>query len=72
MYKPKYSVVFVEHNNEFLWCVYEHATELVVNDFYFEDEARQYIKFLNRGGAFAGWTPSFFTEKINTKLLGES
>ncbi len=66
----RYSLVFVEHEEEYIWCVYEHATEQVVNSFYFEDEAKGYIKFLERGGAFAGWTPIFFTEtKINTKLL---
>ena len=66
----RYSLVFVEHEGDFLWCVYEHSTEQVINSFYFEDEAKRYVKFLDRGGAFAGWTPAFFTEtKINTEKL---
>lgn len=59
-----YVCVPVEHENEYLWCVFENNTEQVINSFYFEDEAKEYIKFLNDGGAFNGWTPAFVLNEI--------
>ena len=59
-------VVPVEHEGEFLWCVFEKATEQVVNSFYFEEEANDYAKFLANGGAFAGFTPSFILNEFET------
>lgn len=64
----KYLCVPVEYQGEFLWCVFETTTEQVVKSFYFEDEATDYINFLVKGGAFAGWTPSFFLEEIKRKI----
>jgi hypothetical protein len=49
----------LEYRGEFLFCVYENTTEQVIRAFYFEEDATSYIKFLNRGGAFGGWTPAF-------------
>lgn len=54
----------VEYEGEFLWCVYEKATEQVIESFYFEDEAQNYIEFVNKGGAFAGWTPPFILTEV--------
>lgn len=54
-----FTVVPVEFKNEFLWCVYERATDQVIKACYFEDDAHEYIQFLLGGGAFAGFTPSF-------------
>ena len=52
----------IELDNDFLWCVYEKRTEQVIKSFYFEDDAREYIQFLGRGGAFDGFTPRFIGE----------
>lgn len=49
---------------DFIWCVMENATEQLIQAFEFEDEARKYTKFLNRGGAFDGWTPSFILQEV--------
>ena len=50
--------------HDFIWCVMENQTEQLIEAFEFEDEARKYTKFLNRGGAFAGWTPSFILQEV--------
>lgn len=57
----------VEHEGEFLWCVFEKATDQVINSFYFEEDAHNYIHFVNEGGAFAGWTPAFIMNEFETK-----
>lgn len=49
---------------DFIWCVMENQTEQLIEAFEFEDEARKYAKFLNRGGAFDGWTPSFILQEV--------
>lgn len=60
----KYDVVPFEQNNEYLWAVYELATEQVIDAFYFEEDAMRLAKRMERGGAFAGWTPRFFLTKV--------
>lgn len=63
--KDNFVVVPVEMNDQFLWCVFEKATEQVINFFFFEDDAQDYIEFVNDGGAFAGFTPSFIMNAIS-------
>lgn len=58
------------------WHVYESTTEQVIDSFFFEDEAQNYTEFLENGGAFAGFTPSFIIKKthlgdINTAFASE-
>jgi len=48
-------------NDELLWNVFENATQQVIDTFFFEDDAQEYMHFLEEGGAFAGFTPSFIT-----------
>lgn len=57
---------YPEFNNdeELLWFVYEESTAQVVAEFFFEDDAQNYSKFLESGGAFAGFTPSFMLRKF--------
>jgi len=62
-----FSCVPVEYEGEFLWCVYEASTDQVIESFYFEDEALDYIKFVSSGGAFAGWTPQFMMTEFETR-----
>lgn len=50
--------------NDFIWCVIENATEQIIKAFAFQDDANDYEKFLNKGGAFAGWTPTFFLREV--------
>ena len=55
-------------NEEVLWYVYEEVTAQVVAEFFFEDDALEYCKFLEKGGAFSGFTPGFMLKRmeINT------
>lgn len=57
--KNRYSKVLVEYENQFHWCVFEHSTEQVIASFFFEDDAEDYLEFLEDGGAFDGFTPAF-------------
>lgn len=50
--------------HDFIWCVMEYQTDQLIEAYEFEDDARDYTKFLNRGGAFAGWTPSFILQEV--------
>lgn len=51
-------------DGDFFWTVLETATDQVINSFIFEDEARSYARFLNKGGGFDGFTPSFVLTKV--------
>lgn len=55
----KYIVSPINIENDFIWQVTEIPTEQVIEEFFFEDDALEYANFLEDGGAFDGWTPSF-------------
>lgn len=59
----------VQFEGEYLWCVFEKATDQVIRHFYFEEEALDYIDFLVKGGCFAGHTPTFMSSDFTTKKL---
>lgn len=45
-------------------AVYEVATEQVIKTFDSLDKARKFMRKLNLGGGFDGWTPSFVLSEI--------
>jgi hypothetical protein len=51
-------------DNDFVWCVVEEPTDQIIMVFEFEDEAAEYCHFLNVGGAFEGFTPSFILREV--------
>jgi hypothetical protein len=55
-------------NDEVLWYVHEEVTGHVVAEFFFEDDAMEYCKFLERGGGFAGFTPGFILRKMEINM----
>lgn len=64
---PNLTCLPVEYKGDFIWVVYEHSTEQVVRKHYFEEDAKEYARFINRGGAFSGFTPSFMLIEFETK-----
>jgi hypothetical protein len=50
-------------NDYLAWCVHETATEQIIDTFFFMDDAQEYCQFLEAGGAFDGFTPSFVIKK---------
>ena len=61
-----YTLHIVEDDEgNFFHCVFEEQTQQVYDFFYFLDDADACIKFLNDGGAFAGFTPSFMLREVN-------
>jgi hypothetical protein len=50
------------------YCVQENATGHVINQFNNIGEAKKYMKFLNLGGGFSGWTPNFIVSKSTSAL----
>ena len=57
-------VLTLEVESNFIWCVIETQTEQLIEAFEFEDEAEEYKKFLMKGGAFDGFTPSFILREV--------
>jgi len=49
---------------DFIWCVIETSSRQLIKAYEFEDESEEYCKFLNKGGAFDGWTPSFILQEV--------
>jgi hypothetical protein len=48
--------------------VLETTTEQTVGLFSTEIEARKFLRHLNFGGGFDGWTPSFFLRDLSTYI----
>ena len=49
-----------EGDNKKVYNIKETKTEQVIRSFDNFNEARKYMVYLNKGGAFDGWTPNFF------------
>lgn len=58
--------------DDLLWLVYEEPTAQVVAEFFFEDDAAEYCSFLERGGGFSGFTPSFVLQKVPNLNINEN
>jgi hypothetical protein len=61
----KYSVIVSHDDDEYLWNVYEKETEQVIESYYFEEDAVSRARFMESGGAFDGFTPSFFLQEVS-------
>lgn len=48
-----------------VYNVIETQTEQVVKSFDSKDKAKKFLRHLNLGGGFDGWTPTFFLNKLN-------
>ena len=59
-------------NDEVLWLVYENTSEQVVAEFFFEEDAQAYSNFLQKGGAFAGFTPTFVLQKTQSSNINDA
>lgn len=62
-----YAYKMVEDNNTF--GVYEIATEQVIKTFTDRNEARKFLRHVNLGGGFNGWTPTFFMRPVKLSLF---
>lgn len=60
----KYSVMLVREDNEYFWIVYENQSDQIIDSFYFEEDAIDAAKFMEQGGAFDGFTPTFILQDI--------
>lgn len=61
-----YAYKMVEDNATF--GIYEIATEQVIKTFTDRSEARKFLRHVNLGGGFNGWTPTFFMRPIEINL----
>ena len=46
----------------------ERATEYIIRSFNTREDAKKYMKFLNLGGGFAGFTPSFILNNTSKNM----
>lgn len=62
----KYSVHSIEdkETGDFYHAVFEEETQQVIQFHYFLDDAKAQAKFMESGGAFKGFTPSFILTEI--------
>lgn len=68
--KTNYEVLLISDEDEgnFFYCVYEHRTEQAFNFFFFEEDAIRCKDFLDKGGAFNGFTPAFILKNISVPI----
>jgi len=53
-----------DEEDMFFWCVWEKASEQAIDFHYFQEDAEAMAKFLENGGAFAGFTPGFILKEM--------
>jgi len=51
-------------SEELLWIVHETVSDQIVAQFFFEEDAVELCSFLESGGGFAGFTPSFILQRV--------
>ena len=62
----KYSIHKVVHSDqEEYYCIYENATNQVIDFFMFVEDATETVKDLSKGKGFDGFTPSFMLNSVN-------
>ena len=66
-----YSIEKVEELGLIYFCLYEHQTEQVIDYSLDEKNILPKLKFMNSGGAFDGFTPSFMLIPIPSKNINE-
>ena len=59
----KYTVNPVNINGDYVWEILETATQQVIENFFFEEDALDFAETLE-DSAFEGWTPSFMLKKV--------
>lgn len=55
-----------------LWHVHEAITDQVIQSFFFEEDAQKYCEFLENGGGFTGFTPSFVIKKTHLGNINDA
>jgi hypothetical protein len=69
----KYEIHSVKDDEGNLFhCVYETATDQPIDFFYFLEDAQRCQKFLESGGAFDGFTPSFMLINFTAPKTSEN
>jgi len=71
MTKYKYYPEFND-NEELLWLVHEEASDQIVAEFFFEEDAYALCNFLSKGGGFAGFTPSFILQRVPVQDINQN
>lgn len=67
-----YHIIALPLDEDFIWCVIETKTDQLMRAFEFQDDADDYCEFLNRGGAFDGFTPPFILREVTlSKTLNQ-
>ena len=61
-----------DDDDQLSWRVYEKASDQIVAEFFFEEDAQELCKFLEKGGGFAGFTPSFILQRVPFKNINET
>lgn len=56
-----------DDDGNFFHCVFEEQTQQVYDFFYFLDDAKNCIGFLESGGAFNGFTPAYMLREVPVK-----
>ncbi len=67
----KYSIEEVVESGVLFFCLFEHATEQVLDYSIEKERIQEVYDFLMRGGGFDGFTPSFMLIPIPSKNLNE-
>ena len=61
-----------DSDDNLVWCVYEKASDQIVAHFFFEDDAEELCEFLEKGGGFAGFTPSFILQRVKVQDINSN
>lgn len=63
----KYQIQAVNFEGDFMWELIERESEQVIGYYFFEEDAEAAARFMDTGGAFSGWTPTFILQEVANK-----
>ena len=63
-----YNYYSVKDGEDIFWNVHENQTNTVIDSFLYKEDAKEYSQFLERGGGFAGFTPSFMLTRVKPPI----
>jgi len=53
-----------DDDDNLIWYVHELNTDQIVGEYFFEEDAIELCKFLEKGNGFAGFTPTFILRRV--------
>ena len=53
------------------YCIIENRSESIIRKYSDKNKAKKFLRHLNLGGGFDGWTPNFFVKSLELSVQND-